>query len=556
MRRVVAVLSLSLFLGLSLGPEVAHSQDDPSPLPGVFGEVIDVRVINIEVVVTDKSGVQVTGLGPDDFRLLVDGQEQPIDYFTEVRGGIAVERPDDPAAEVPAILPGKPVGTSYLVFIDEFFSVARDRDRVLNSMIDDLGYLGPEDRMAIVAYNGRDLEMLSTWSQSTRALERAMREAMGRRTYGLQRISETREVDSNAVFSAVADFGDGDLVDPLGFFQTELRPEERFYVSRLGDQVERSVTAAAATLRSFSSPPGRKVMLILSGGWPFVPADFILAEDRFTVLDRVGPEGSQLFSVLSDTANLLGYTLYPVDVPGFNASPVDVERTTPSLRPFGLDTSFLRQQDRQYSLRYLADETGGKALLNADRTNVLDIAAGDTRSYYWLGFVPERVGDNERHDIRVEVRGPGFKVRSREGYLDSSRQREVTMSVESTLLFGNTATEDRLAVELGEPQRAGLRRMKVPVAIDIPASELTFVPAGGRYATEVEMRFAVMDAGGGRAPIPVIPLQLEGDGPPAAGVVTRYETTLKLRRSQHRLVVALFDKASGRILSGSAVINP
>ena len=38
--------------------------------------------------------------------------------------------------------------------------------------------------------------------------------------------------------------------------------------------------------------------------------------------------------------------------------------------------------------------------------------------------------------------------------------------------------------------------------------------------------------------------------------MSRYETTLKLRRTQHRLIVAVYDKASGKILSGSAVINP
>jgi hypothetical protein len=47
-------------------------------------------VVNLEVVVTDRDGLPVTGLTAGDFRLLVDGGETPIRYFTEVRGGDAV----------------------------------------------------------------------------------------------------------------------------------------------------------------------------------------------------------------------------------------------------------------------------------------------------------------------------------------------------------------------------------------------------------------------------------------------------------------------------------
>src|SRR5687768_11222453 len=55
--------------------------------PGVFGEVLDVRVVNLEVVVTDRDGARVRGLLPQDFELTVDGREVPIDFFSEVVGG-------------------------------------------------------------------------------------------------------------------------------------------------------------------------------------------------------------------------------------------------------------------------------------------------------------------------------------------------------------------------------------------------------------------------------------------------------------------------------------
>ena len=52
-----------------LAPLPVLAQDSAS----TFGETIDVRVVNVEAVVTDRGGTRVFGLTPDDFLLLVDG---------------------------------------------------------------------------------------------------------------------------------------------------------------------------------------------------------------------------------------------------------------------------------------------------------------------------------------------------------------------------------------------------------------------------------------------------------------------------------------------------
>ena len=79
---------------------------------------------------------------------------------------------------------GSPVGTSYLVFIDNFFSLGPRRDEVLRNLKDQLSQLGPEDRMAIVSWSGCEVEMLTSWTSSPRQLGDAIQNATYERTYG------------------------------------------------------------------------------------------------------------------------------------------------------------------------------------------------------------------------------------------------------------------------------------------------------------------------------------------------------------------------------------
>ena len=112
----LATAALSLLLPSLTGSAlVAQEAGD---VAGPFSEVIDVRVVNLEVVVTDADGRRVQGLGPEDFVLHVDRQQIPIEYFTEVRHGAAVSAADEPGLRaVPSLEPGVAVTTNYLVFM-------------------------------------------------------------------------------------------------------------------------------------------------------------------------------------------------------------------------------------------------------------------------------------------------------------------------------------------------------------------------------------------------------------------------------------------------------
>lgn len=546
---------LLVILGLVAGPLLAQSAPPPA---ASFGETLEVRVVNIEVVVVDRQGNRVSNLAPSDFKLLVDGKPTPIEYFTEVRGGEAVATTSAAGASapqnVPALAPGNPVGTSYLVFIDDLFALERDRNRALDALRRDVAQLGPEDRMAIVAYDGKRLDMLSNWSQSIASLEHAMQKAEQRPAHGLQRLSELRTNDRDRELQRRGMGFGGPFANREVVTQLDL--VERAYADQLAEQAQGSVGAAVATLRSFAQPPGRKVMLLLSGGWPYMPAEYAINDFRRPVIDNGIPGGETLYRPLADTANLLGYTVYPVDVPGLQGSSADAEQEAPVETGAPLFGAASREQETETTLRYIAQETGGEAMINGRRDVALARAQSDTRSYYWLGFTPSRHGDDKRSVIKVTVLKPGLKVRSRDSFLDLSKRREVTMAVESALLFGNPPTTRPLTVEVGKPAKAGIGNVKLPLTISIPLDAVTMLPVAGQYVADLELRVAALDDAGRHSDVPVLPFQITGKRPAVAGQQAKYETTLELRKTRQQIVVAVYDKASGALLSSTLEVAP
>ncbi|MEO8197843.1 MAG: VWA domain-containing protein [Thermoanaerobaculia bacterium] len=548
---VAAFTALCLAASSLAAQEPAGQAAAGSPL---FGETVEVRVINVEVVVTDKQGLPVTGLQPGDFTLKIDGEELPIQYFTEVRGGDAIEGPaDEPIIPgVPELAPGTPVGTSYLVFIDDFYSLARDRDKVIEKIAADLGRLRPEDRMAVVAYDGLRLEMLSSWSQSVPELERVFRKAMTRPAKGLQREVDDRRFTHDARSERFT----GHRPELLDSTQMRLDTDERAYAERLQEQVQGIVAAASSALRGFANPPGRKVFVMLAGGWPYDPVQYAINDYGRTVLESQLKRGDELLAPLIGTANQLGYTIYAVDVPGLYEETTASAEYAAGSNFTDRSNAFERENNVQYTLQYVATETGGKALLNGQREEVLARVTEDTRSYYWIGFAPSWQGDDAAHKVALSTRVDGLRIRNRAGYVDFSSKSQTSMVVESILLFGEGPGSAPLPFEIGTPRKVSGNRMNVPVTLRIPLSQLTAIATAKGFSAEVELRIAALDERGGRSEIPVIPIRFDMPGKAPAGAYKTYTTIVQLRRARNELVLAISDPAGGAIYSARAEVNP
>jgi len=74
------------------------------PRPGELAEAVEVTVVNIDVVVRDRTGRQLAGLTRDDFALFVDGKKTEITNFSGPAGGGASALGTAPGlrAEAPA----------------------------------------------------------------------------------------------------------------------------------------------------------------------------------------------------------------------------------------------------------------------------------------------------------------------------------------------------------------------------------------------------------------------------------------------------------------------
>jgi hypothetical protein len=344
----------------------------------------------------------------------------------------------------------------------------------------------------------------------------------------------------------------------------DLSVEERGFAQEIRQRTERAVAAVGATLRGFAQPPGRKVMIVLSGGWPFAAGQYA-ANDLGRPLAGVYDygDGPRLLQTVTDTANLLGYTLYPVDVPGLGGDfGADVGRETRFARGLEPETSlasFERERIVQDSLHYLARETGGRALINSQRLAALPEVAADTRSYYWLGFTPDRSRDNALHDIRVEVVAKGLEARTRKSFRDLSRGVEGDMAVESALLFGAAPADGRLTVEAGEPEPAGRKYIELPLRLIIPVEVLTAlaVPGeGGERVVRLELRVAAHDSHNRTSDVPTVPFEVRLPNVAPADAAVTYEARVKLRNEPQDLVVSVLDPLSGESLMARLEVEP
>src|SRR4051794_35797515 len=103
-------------------------------------ESIEVRVVNVDVIVRDRAGKPVTGLTKADFEIFENGQKREITNIYEVRGpashatlsakaAVASEAVAPPAEAAPEMRP-----RNIVMFVDNYSLTPFRRSQILQSL--------------------------------------------------------------------------------------------------------------------------------------------------------------------------------------------------------------------------------------------------------------------------------------------------------------------------------------------------------------------------------------------------------------------------------------
>ena len=534
-----------LFLVLSTMAGVAGAQppaEEPRPVQA-FEEMIDVRAVNLEAVVTDSRGRRVTGLSVEDFKLFVDGVETPITLFSPVEEERRI------AGEVGEKADAKPAWQSrnILVFLDEASMMKSRRNLVLHSVIKQIEDLSSGDQMAVVAFDGFGLEVLSDWTSDRERLVSVLKAVRQRPSSGIYVDVARRQELSHDSFQALVNSQDGyDDYDPRGsssanrgvpgsprgkpdFDDAAWQQPSRFQpVQLFNPRYLQAGEAAAGAMRGMSAPSGRKMMMLLTEGFQY-------------------PMFAQ--PVIQE-AQRLGYSLYPVDVKGFDTFIVQNDVAFDAPQPFRLVSTGL-DLEMNYTLTAMAAATGGKASINSSRTAALERLIEDSSSYYLIGFSPTWRGDDRRHDIRLTVSRKGLTVRTRDSYVDASRRTRLALAADASLLLGRSSEEQRVTVIVD-----GAEGSKLQISLGVPVESLAFAPREKGFRAETPFALVVLDDKGERKPMQEAWLAVDVKELPLEGTLARFRFSVDVGKRAERIVVTVHDALSGEALWGEALLTP
>ncbi len=382
-------------------PATAPQPSNPSDQENAVR--ISTQLVQIDATVTDKNGEHVEDLTEDDFMLTVDGKKQAITYFTLVKlpepkpagaAGTKVSKstPAPPTAPAKVIAPEQVKRTIAFVVDDlglSFESTYWTR-RAIKKFVDEQMQEG--DLVAIIR-TGRGLGALQQFTSDKRILYAAI-EKLSWNPNSRDMIPRFGSVESNDQRTQEAQDAEARFED---FRETV------FSVGTLG--------ALNFVVRGLRELPGRKSAILISDGFRL----FGRERDNAQVLEQVRR--------LTDLANRSSVVIYSLDAKGLQTLfPSAAESAGGLTGPqFAERLSRMSQanNDSQEGLTFLAQETGGFAVLNNNDLNLgIRRALKDQQSYYLIGFDPEdEKFDRKYHSIKLKANRAGLQVRTRAGFI-------------------------------------------------------------------------------------------------------------------------------------------
>jgi VWFA-related protein len=357
-----------------------------------------VDIVQLDVTVLDKDRHPVRGLTAEDFTILDKGKPQPIVAFSavEVPAPAAHAAPWIREAPLDVVSNAENRRLVVIVMDDAYAKVEPDVNKrakqIARNAVDQLG---PGDLAAVVfTFVGRAQNFTADRSQLIQAIESYSPKMTG--SMGPPAICDSRHRSCD--------------VDALA--------------------------NVASTLSS--APPGRKILILISGGRAFTFGTIGEPSSR--------NEGTDLVRLFSDLQRA-NVTVYAFDAHGLE-----------------VDGSMVAKE----SLYSFAESTGGRAVaFRNDPESFVADAFHESSTYYFLGFRTTASNDKSFHKIEVKVNRPGVQVRTRNGYYPPSK------SARAETINGIPSGDLPLYVTVAPVAVPGRREAELLVATRIAPREVT-----------------------------------------------------------------------------------
>ena len=363
-----ALLTLGLLAGLAPPAAAAVRQDAPQPPQGQFGEEVEVSEVQLDVLVTDRRGNVVLGLGPEDFVVEEDGERMDVTdvtLYSSRRFLESAERARELGIDPDAVRTNR----YFILFFHDQRGGVTNESELTRRRLESARYarlwvrdeMQPSDWIAVVRFD-QDLTVLSDFTQDQDKLEEAIEAAvLDQRTGALRPSERRRTVASSAAPSLLAGLPDGFKL-----------PEA---ATRIDDAVRLVAEACGHIV-------GRKNLLLFTLGFGNLDSAFRTGDARY-------------YPPMEEALNANNVAVYPIDLAG------------PSVE--APQTAFLSQ---------LADDTGGELFktFNSYAEPFRRISSQNT-GYYLVTFRSEHpAGASGYQQIEVDVKKQGVRVRARRGY--------------------------------------------------------------------------------------------------------------------------------------------
>jgi VWFA-related protein len=466
-----------------------------------FGEVMEVRVTNVDVIVTGRDGKPVPGLKIEDFELYENGVRKEITNFLEIHEDAApalVPNAETAAAETGSTPAKEPPDIRRRQIVILFDNAAIHPFR-RNDLLPHV-----ESFVKNNVRNGDEVAIF-TWASSLKAelgatsdfaaMEATLKRVAAQTTLGGMTKTDFRQFQDQVMFTVRAYESSG-RKPPW----SEAIAMARMYAMAASQKTRQRIEALRVIAASMRGAPGRKILVFVTDDFSSNPSEAAFAfldshRDLFVGVDQPAMTQARDFEIhglvrdIADTANSSGVTIYPIDVGGKEAGTgfVDAsESVIPSSTPVQV------AQTANLIVNGIAAETGGVALYGSTNWKLaFDTISSDLNTYYSLGYRSDGEKKDTLRNIEVRLRTkPRYAVRMRHGVIEPSAASEMNDAV-SAYLFRDVGAND-LAIRATAtlPASGEGAEVIIPITITIPTEKLTLMPDG----TDLTGSFSVFAA--------------------------------------------------------------